>query len=41
MLGQPIDGELFKTLKVERANLLRYDTRAGAKLDIVDLIEGF
>jgi putative transposase len=31
----------FKTLKVERIHLLRYDTRAGAKLDIVDWIEGF
>jgi putative transposase len=31
----------FKTLKVERTHLLRYDTRAGAKLDIVDWIEGF
>ncbi len=31
----------FKTLKVERTHRLRYDTRAGAKLDIVDWIEGF
>jgi transposase InsO family protein len=31
----------FKTLKVERIHLLRYDTRAAAKLDIVDWIEGF
>jgi transposase InsO family protein len=31
----------FKTLKVERIHLLRYDTRAQAKLDIVDWIEGF
>jgi transposase InsO family protein len=31
----------FKTLKVERTHLLRYDTRAQAKLDIVDWIEGF
>jgi len=31
----------FKTLKVERIHLLRYDTRAHAKLDIVDWIEGF
>ena len=31
----------FKTLKVERTHLLRYDTRALAKLDIVDWIEGF
>jgi transposase InsO family protein len=31
----------FKTLKVERVHLLRYDTRAVAKLDIVDWIEGF
>ena len=26
----------FKTLKVERTHLLRYDTRALAKLDIVE-----
>jgi len=31
----------FKTLKVERIHRLRYDTRAVAKLDIVDWIEGF
>jgi putative transposase len=31
----------FKTLKVERTHLLRYGTRALAKLDIVDWIEGF
>ncbi len=31
----------FKTLKVERTHLLRYDTRVRAKLDIVDWIEGF
>ena len=31
----------FKTLKVERIHQLRYDTRALAKLDIVDWIEGF
>ena len=31
----------FKTLKVERTHLLRYDTRASAKLDIVNWIEGF
>jgi len=31
----------FKTLKVERIHLCRYDTRALAKLDIVDWIEGF
>lgn len=31
----------FKTLKVERVHLLRYDTRAQARLDIVDWIEGF
>jgi len=31
----------FKTLKVEHTHLLRYDTRAAAKLDIVDWIEGF
>ena len=31
----------FKTLKVERIHQLRYDTRALAKLDIVNWIEGF
>ncbi len=31
----------FKSLKVERVHRLRYDTRAFAKLDIVDWIEGF
>ncbi len=31
----------FKTLKVERIHQLRYDTRALARLDIVDWIEGF
>jgi putative transposase len=31
----------FKTLKVERTHLCRYDSRALAKLDIVDWIEGF
>lgn len=31
----------FKTLKVERVHRMRYDTRADAKLDIVDWIEGF
>ncbi len=31
----------FKTLKVERVHSLRYDTRAQARLDIVDWIEGF
>ncbi len=31
----------FKTLKVERIHQLRYDTRAQARLDIVDWIEGF
>jgi len=31
----------FKTLKVERIHQLRYPTRALAKLDIVDWIEGF
>jgi len=31
----------FKTLKVERIHRLRYDTRAQARLDIVDWIEGF
>ena len=31
----------FKTLKVERIYQLRYGTRAQARLDIVDWIEGF
>jgi putative transposase len=31
----------FKTLKVERVHRTRYQTRAQAKLDIVDWIEGF
>ena len=31
----------FKTLKVERIHQLRYETRARARLDIVDWIEGF
>jgi putative transposase len=31
----------FKTLKVERVHRIRYDTRAIAKLDIVNWIEGF
>ena len=31
----------FKTLKVERVHQLRYATRAQARLDIVDWIEGF
>ena len=31
----------FKTLKVERVHQLRYETRAEARLDIVDWIEGF
>ena len=31
----------FKTLKVERVHTMRYDTRALAKLDIVNWIEGF
>jgi len=30
----------FKTLKVERVHQLRYETRAEARLDIVDWIEG-
>ena len=32
---------LFKTLKVERVNRVRYGTRAEARLDIVNWIEGF
>jgi transposase InsO family protein len=36
----PIES-FFKTLKVERVYQLRYDTRAEARLDIVDWIEGF
>jgi putative transposase len=31
----------FKTLKVERVYQVRYDTRAQARLDIVNWIEGF
>ena len=31
----------FKTLKVERVHCMCYDTRAHARLDIVDWIEGF
>jgi putative transposase len=31
----------FKTLKVERVYQLRYATRAHAKLDVIDWIEGF
>jgi putative transposase len=31
----------FKTLKVEHVHMTRYDTRALAKLDIVNWIEGF
>jgi transposase InsO family protein len=31
----------FKTLKVERIHRMRYESRAQAKLDIVDWIEGF
>ena len=31
----------FKTLKIERIYQVRYDTRAQARLDIVDWIEGF
>ena len=31
----------FKTLKVERVYQLRYATRAEARLDIVDWIEGY
>jgi len=31
----------FKTLKVERVHQLRYETRAQARLDIVEWIEGF
>jgi transposase InsO family protein len=31
----------FKTLKVERAHQTHYETRAHARLDIVNWIEGF
>jgi putative transposase len=31
----------FKTLKVERIHQVRYQTRAHARLDVVDWIEGF
>jgi putative transposase len=36
----PIES-FFKTMKVERIYQLRYETRAQARLDIVDWIEGF
>ncbi len=32
---------VFKILSVERIYQIRYDTRAQARLDIVDWIEGF
>ena len=41
MLGYAATESFFKTLKVERTQLLRYDTYALAKLDIADWIEGF
>ena len=31
----------FKTLKVERIYQVRYDTRAQARLDVVDWVEGW
>ena len=31
----------FKTLKVERIYRVRYESRAQARLDIIDWIEGF
>jgi putative transposase len=31
----------FKTLKVERVYQVRYETRAQARIDLVDWIEGF
>ena len=31
----------FKTLKVERVHRLGYETRAQARLDLVDWMEGF
>jgi putative transposase len=31
----------FKTLKVEQTSRCRYETRAHARLDVVDWIEGF
>ena len=31
----------FKTLKVEQTSRCRYETRAQARLDVVDWIEGF
>ena len=36
MLGYAATESFFKTLKVERTHLLRYDTHALAKLDIAD-----
>jgi putative transposase len=38
--NSPIES-FFKTLKVERVHQLRYETRAQAKLDVIDWIEGF
>ena len=32
---------IFKTLKVERVDQLRYETREQARLDIINWIEGF
>ena len=43
--ANPLDNapmeSFFKTLKVERIHQVRYDTRAQARLDIVDWIEGW
>jgi putative transposase len=36
----PMEG-FFKTLKVERIYQTHYETRAQARLDIVDWIEGY
>ena len=41
LLGYAPIESFFKTLKVERIHQLRYGTRAQARLDIVDWIEGF
>ena len=38
---RPAMESFFKTLKVERIYCLRYETRAQARLDIVNWIEGF
>ena len=41
LLGQRTIESFFKTLKVERIYQMRYETRAHARLDVVNWIEGF